>query len=138
MEYRKKLRKRLYYAISYLVLGLILNTVAFVTETGNPFLSAFGSGLFIIGIVRILRHIRLVKSNAAVKKQEIAETDERNLMLAEKARGWAFIFYIILAGIAVIVLSLLGLHDAAQPFAWSVCLLVFLYWLFYFILKRKY
>lgn len=138
MEYRKKLQKRFYYAVAYLLLGVALNLTAYLTKSENYFLSGFGSCLIVMGIVRMIRHKRLVSSDQAVKKQEIAETDERNIMLAEKARSWAFAAYIILAGTAVIILSLASLHDIAQPLSYSICLLVALYWIFFYILRKKY
>lgn len=138
MEFKKKLRKRLYYAVSYLALGILLNIVAAVTGFENPFLSSFGSCLIILGLVRILRYVRLAKSDSAVKKQEIAETDERNLMLAERARAWAFTLTVSGAGVAVIVLSLMGYHDRALPLAWLVSGMVALYWLCWCVIKRKY
>ena len=139
MEYRKKMQKRLYYAYAYLLLGAALNIAAFFTHSNNYFLSSFGSAMLIIGIVRIIRHKRLVSSDKAVKQQEIAETDERNIMLAEKARSWAFAAYIILTGIVLIVLAILGIQDTlVQMISYSICLLVILYWICYHILKRKY
>lgn len=138
MEFRKKLQKRLYYAIAHLLLGIALNVTAFLTNSDNYFLTGFGSCLIVLGIVRIIRHKRLISSERAVKQREIAETDERNLMLAEKARSWAFASYIILVGIAVIVLSLASLHEIAQPLSYSICLLVALYWIFFYILRKKY
>ena len=138
MEYTKSLRKRLYWAVSYLVLGIGLNIIAFVTASENEFLSVFGSALLVMGIARILRHVRLVRSDAAVKKQEIAETDERNILLAEKARSWAYGLTVSLAGIAVIVLSLLRYQELVLPLAWLVCGMTLLYWICWFIARRKY
>lgn len=138
MEFKKKLKQRLYIAISYVVLGIIMNIVAFVTESENDFLSIFGTCLLVMGIVRILRHVRLTKSDAAVKQQEIAETDERNLMISERARSWAFSFSILLAGLTGIVLSFLGYRDLALPFAWFVCGMTILYWICWNIIQKKY
>ena len=138
MEFKKKLRKRLYIAVSYLALGIVLNIAAAVTNSANPFLSSFGSCMIVMGLVRILRHVRLVRSDSAVKQQEIAETDERNLMIAERARAWAFSFTVFGAGVAVIVLSLLGYHNVALPFAWLVCGMILIYWICWHIIQRKY
>lgn len=138
MDYTKILRKRLYWAVSYLALGIILNITAFVTASENEFLSVFGSALLVMGIVRIVRHVRLVRSDAAVKKQEIAETDERNIMLAEKARSWAYSLTITIAGAAVIVLSLLGYQEQVLPLAWLVCGMTLLYWICWIIIRKKY
>ena len=138
MDYTKILRKRLYWAVSYLALGIILNITAFVTASENEFLSVFGSALLVMGIVRIVRHVRLVRSDAAVKKQEIAEADERNIMLAEKARSWAYSLTITIAGVAVIVLSLLGYQEQVLPLAWLVCGMTLLYWICWIIIRKKY
>ena len=138
MEYRKKLQKRLYYYIAYVFLGIVLNLVAFITQSDNYFLSGFGSCLLVMGLVRILRHIRLLRSDKAVKRQETVETDERNIMLAEKARSWAFAAYIIITGTAVIVLSLASVHEIAQYLSYSVCLLIVLYWICWIIIRKKY
>ena len=71
-------------------------------------------------------------------KREIAETDERMKMLSERAKSWTFSFSIMIAGIIVIILSFLGRHELAQPFAWFVCLMVALYWIFRLIANKKY
>lgn len=138
MEYTKILRRRLYWAVSYLALGIILNTAAFVTASENEFITFFGSALLVMGIVRIVRHVRLVRSSSAMKKQEIAETDERNVMLAEKARSWAYCLTVSIAGLAVIVLSLLGWHEQVLSLAWLVCGMTLLYWICWMIIRRKY
>jgi len=59
-------------------------------------------------------------------------------MIAERARSWSFSFSVMIAGIVVIVLSLLGNHDLAQPFAWFVCLMSLLYWICWHIIQKKY
>lgn len=138
MEFKKKLKQRLYIAVSYLALGIVLNIAAAVSHSENIFLSTFGTCMIVMGLVRILRHVRLVRSDSAVKRQEIAETDERNLMMAERARAWAFSSTVLGAGVAVIVLSLLGYHDAALPFAWLVCGMTVLYWICWNIIRKKY
>ena len=91
-------------------------------------------------LLRILRkcHRKITKDDASIHRQEVAETDERILMMNEKARSWAFSYSILIAGIVVIVLSLLGKHEAAQPFAWYVCGQICLYWVCWLILRKKY
>lgn len=73
-----------------------------------------------------------------MQRREVIETDERNIMLSERARSWTFSFITTAAGILVIILSVLGYHDQAQPFAWFVCLMVAIYWVFYLIASKKY
>ena len=138
MEFKKKLQARFYIAVSYIVLGLILIAADALNHFENQFFFSFGITLIVMGILRLIRHRKVTKDESTIRRQEVAETDERTLMMAEKARSWAFTYSILIAGIAVIVLSLLGKHDTAQPFAWYVCGMVVLYWIFWLILQKKY
>lgn len=138
MDFKKKMKLRLNIAISYLVLGAALTVIAFVSKTDNDFLTPFGIALMVMGVMRIIQHRKVTQNPDTLRQRELAETDERNRMIAERAKSWAFSFSLLLAGVTVIVLSLLDYHDLAQPFAWFVCLMTVLYWIFYHIAKRKY
>ena len=138
MEFKKKLKQRLYIAVSYIVIGLLLIAADALNHFENQFFFSFGVTLIVMGILRLLRHRKITRDDASIHRQEVAETDERTLMMAEKARSWAFSYSIMIAGIAVIVLSLLGKHDAAQPFAWYVCGQIVMYWICWLILRKKY
>ena len=138
MEFKKKLKQRLYIAVSYIVIGLVLIAADALNHFENQFFFSFGITLIVMGILRLIRHRNITKDDASIRKQELTETDERNRMMSERARSWAFSYSILIAGIAVIVLSLLGKHDAAQPFAWYVCGQICLYWICWCIIQKKY
>lgn len=138
MDFEKKMKQRLYVAIFYIVLGLILTMAALISKTENHFIAAFGIALLIMGIMRLIQHRRITKDEKTMRQRELTETDERNIMMAERARSWAFSFSIMIAGIAVIVLSVLGYHDLVQPLAWFVCLMTLLYWICWCIIRKKY
>lgn len=138
MEFKKKMKQRLYIALSYFLLGLVLLVAAFAGKSDNFFFTSFGIALVVMGILRLVRYRKITGSDQALRKQALAESDERSLMMAERARSWAFSFSILAAGILVIVLNLLGYHEEALPFAWFVCGMVALYWLCWCIIKKKY
>lgn len=138
MEFKKKLKQRLYIAVSYIVIGLILIAADALNHFENQFFFSFGITLIVMGILRLIRHRKVTKDEASIRKQKLAETDERTLMMNEKARSWAFSYSVLIAGIAVIVLSFLGKHDAAQPFAWYVCGQIGLFWICWLIIRKKY
>lgn len=73
-----------------------------------------------------------------MEQREIAEKDERNIMLWTQARSWAFGIYTILAGGAIMVLYAIHMEFAGQIIAYALCALVFIYWVCYMILRRKY
>lgn len=138
MDFRKKMKQRLWIAISYIALGLILVIADAVNHFENYFFSSFGFALVIMGILRIIRHRKIMRDDQSLRKQELAESDERIRMIAERARSWAFSLSVTGAGLLVIVLNILGHHDAALPFAWYVCGMVVLYWICYSVIDKKY
>ena len=138
MDFKKRLKQRLYLAVAYLAVGLILVFTGIVTGTDNSFFTAFGFALVIMGILRVLQYRKITRDDRSFRQQELTETDERNRMMAEKARSWAFSFSIILAGVAVIVLSLLGRHKEVLPLSWFVCGMTALYWICRAIIQKKY
>lgn len=138
MDFKKKMKQRLYIAVSYCVLGLILIIADVVNSFDNYFIFSFGFALLIMGVLRIVQNRKITNNEKTMHKREIAETDERNIMLSERAKSWTFSFSIMIAGIIVIILSFLGRHELAQPFAWFLCLMVALYWIFRLIANKKY
>ena len=138
MDFKKRMRQRWYLAVSYCVIGLALIVVFFLGETENYFINSFGFALLFIGITRIIQYRKITKSEESMHKREILESDERNIMIAERAKSWTFTFTITAAGVIVIVLSVLGYHDQAQPFSWFMCAMVAIYWIFWLIAQKKY
>ena len=73
-----------------------------------------------------------------MRKQEIKESDERQRMIADKAKSWTFSFVIMAAAILTFILSVLGYQEQALPFGWFVCAMVAIYWIFWLIAQKKY
>lgn len=138
MDFEKKMKLRLYIGIAYCAIGIILVLAGILNHFDNHFISSFGFALLAIGILRIVQNHKTTKSEKAMHRREIAESDERNRMISERAKSWAFSFSITLSGIVVIILSVMGYHDLAQPFSWFVCLMVALYWVFWMVASRKF
>lgn len=137
MDFKKKLKQRLCIAITYIVLGIMLIVGTFVIKTENNFISAFGFALVIMGIVRIRNYRMITKNEDTIRKQQIIETDERNISIIHKAKSAAFAVYTFTSGIAVIVLSFINMHEVAKWIAYSLCLLVAIYWICYLVYRKK-
>lgn len=137
MNYKHKLKLRLYIAVIYAMLGIVMIAGAFTVKTDNGFISAFGLAITVIGIARIRNYFIITASDAAVEKQQIAETDERNLLIMNKARSAAFYIYVLLSAAAVIILSFLNMCDTAKWIAYSVSLLILIYWAAYWVYRKK-
>ncbi|MBE6686821.1 MAG: hypothetical protein E7591_06260 [Ruminococcaceae bacterium] len=137
MDFKKKLRTRLYLAISYIILGCIMIAASFIMKPDNEFISSFGIALAVVGLVRLRNYVIITRSEERIKKQEILETDERNIFIVNKARSVSFIVYTLLLCVAVIVLSFLNMHQIAMWISLSVFLLIAVYWISYFIIRKK-
>lgn len=134
MTYHQKLKSRFYLAIIYVILGI---TMIATTLTTNTDCSSFGIVFVVIGIVRIRTYFVITHNEETIRKQQIAETDERNLSIQNNAKSLTFSIYVLLLGIAVIILSILNLPDAAKWTAFSICLLLVIYWITYWIYQKK-
>ena len=137
MTFREKLKKRLYLAIGYLIAGVILIILAAVLKLENEFLSSFGFALVVCGLVRVRNYKRITKSDESIRRQEIAETDERNISIANRAKSWAFSLYVFLTCVLVIALEVLNREELVNILGGSVCALLLLYWGSYWIIRRR-
>ena len=138
MRFAEKMKARRNIAVLYIALGIAMIVAAAAVKTENTFLSSFGLILAVMGVARLRQYRRIIQNEETLREQEIRETDERNVMLAHRARSLTFTLYIILSGVAVITLSLLGQREFARMISYSVCLLAALYWICWFILKKRY
>ncbi len=137
MDFRKKLRIRLYVALSYIVLGIAMFVIFNIIKTGTPFLSSWGFALFVIGVARTRNYFIITKSEQNIKRQEIAESDERNIYVANKAKSFSFSCYVLIACLSVIILQLFNKTELAYLISISVCVLLVLYWVSYFVIRKK-
>ena len=131
------MKKHTLYNISLLIIGIPLIALA-LFEVVDEFWSGMGSALTVIGLIRMLRSYRLNKSEAYREKMETFEKDERFQFLRSKAWAWAGYLFILISAVCVIVFKIMGLDTWSLAASYSVCLLLVLYWISYFVLKKKY
>ena len=129
--------KKNIYPIALLVAGLLLIGLG-CAEIVDEFWSGMGSALLVIGIIRLLRFYRLKKNDGYREKMETAQTDERNHFIRAKAWSWAGSLFIMVSAIATIIFRILGQDLLSQFCSYAVCLMLVLYWVSYFVLKKKY
>ena len=129
--------KRYLIAYAYIMAGVILFVLG-CAEIVDEFWSGMGSALLVIGILRLVRHYRINKNEAYREKIEIAEKDERNHFLRNKAWAWAGYLFVMIMAIATIVLKIVGQETLMMAASGSVCLMLMLFWGSYIFLKRKY
>ena len=130
-------KKDIIFGVIWFLLGLVL-TVLCCLETLDEFWSGMGSALMVVGIVRLLRSYRLSRSETYREKREVAETDERLHFIRNKAWTWAGYLFIIICALSTIVFKLLNQDLLRMASGGAVCLMLVLFWVSFFILKKKY
>lgn len=136
MEFKKKLKVRLYYGIGCAVLGVLMMILGFLRA--EEYISSMGLMFLIIGIARVIQYRRITQTEESLRQREIAEKDERNVLLWTKARSLTFTIYSIVLALAVIILQLMEVELIPQILAFCLFTMVLIYWICYFALSRKY
>ncbi len=77
--------------IASLYVGVCIPLASGNTEFSSGFYTGIGSGLIAAGLITILRNLRLLKNEDAIKRREIYEADERNRMIGLKC--WSYTGY---------------------------------------------
>ncbi|MBR3785170.1 MAG: DUF2178 domain-containing protein [Firmicutes bacterium] len=129
--------KRMIFSIIWLIAGAALIALAFAGKV-DEFWNSFGFALAIVGALQLLRFHRFQKNPAYREKMEIAESDERNHFIRNKAWAWAGYIFVLTMAVAVIVFRLMGYDQLSFFASMTVCLMLVLYWGAYMILQRKY
>ncbi|MBR5552614.1 MAG: hypothetical protein IKV98_02065 [Clostridia bacterium] len=137
MDFRKKLKTRLYISIVLTILGTVLVAMAIFSKLENNALSPFGVGMMAYGIANIKKYFYITSSEEKLKKQQIMETDERNISIANKAKSITFTISVLLAYLAVIVLSFFNMHTAAEWITYSILALIVIYLITYAVIRKK-
>lgn len=135
MDFKKKLKIRLYTAIAVLIIGIAM--IALGCIKNREMLTSFGLMFFVIGIARIRQYKRITKDDESFRAREIAETDERNVKIWTQARAVAFSVYIFIAAIAVITLYAIDLDLYAKIISYSLLSFIVIYWLCYIFISKK-
>lgn len=137
MDFKKKLKIRLFVAISYVILGIAMIVIFNIIKTENNFLSSFGFALTVIGIARIRNYFLITKDEETITKRQIAENDERNISIANKAKSVAFLAYILVVCTSITILYVLNKTQLAFILSGTVCFLLLVYWISYWIISKK-
>jgi len=129
--------RRMILSVLWIVFGATLFVLS-VLGAIDSYWSGMGGGLLGVGIAQTIRFVRYHKDPEYREAVDVQNKDERNHFLSGKAWAWAGNCFVILNGVAVIVLKLMGQETLSLWTACNVCLLVVLYWLCWLWLRRKY
>lgn len=127
--------------IIYMVLVLFGLSLFILSENLNyidQFWSGFGIGLLIIGSLRLIQIWRFKTNEEYARKLSIQQSDERNYFLVQKAAHLTFRYIILLECLTIIITTLINLPEISTMLGILVGLQLFVYYITYIVLKRKY
>jgi len=132
------MKKRMgYFSAFWVLLGVTL-VILCVADVVDSFWSGMGGGMIGVGMAQLIRFRRAERDQQYREEQEIKASDERNVFLQGKAWQWAATLYVIISGVAVVVLKILGQEQLSMAASFSICGLVILYWVSWLVLQKKY
>ena len=130
-------KTRLISSILEIVIGVVL-CVCYFANLIDEFWSGMGVALIVVGVLFLLRNIKYQTNEKYREEIDTQNTDERNRFIAMKAWSWAGYLFVIIAAVGTIVFKLVGKEELMMLSSGAVCLIVFLYWISYMILRKKY
>ena len=128
---------RLIASILEMVIGITLTVCSFMNLV-DEYWSAFGVSLLVVGAIFLLRNVKYHTNKNYREEIDIKNTDERNKYLSMKAWSWSGYLFVIIAAVGTIAFKFFGKEDLMMLCSGAVCLIVFLYWISYMILRKKY
>lgn len=129
--------RRIVISIVWIVLGIALIGLS-VEGVVDTFWNGMGSGVFVVGLLQVLRYFRFSKDPKYREKMEIEENDERNHFLRNKAWAWTGYLFVMIVAVACIVFKVIKQDVLFMAAMGAVSLMLILYWVTYFILRRRY
>lgn len=121
----------------YLALGIMLWTLGYA-EIVDEFWTGMGTGLVVVGVLRLIRMYRFRKDENYREKITVEIADERNKFIRNKAWAWSGYMFVMILCVAGIGLKIAGQEQLSLAACYSVCLMLILYWICYWILRKKY
>ncbi len=130
-------KSRLISSILEIVIGVVL-CVCYFANLIDEFWSGMGVALIVVGVLFLLRNIKYQTNEKYREEIDVQNSDERNKFLSLKAWSWSGYLFVIIAAVGTIIFKFVGKEELMMLSSGAVCLIVFLYWISYIILRKKY
>jgi hypothetical protein len=116
----------------------VLFALSMANILDSSYFSGMGVALAVVGTLQIIRNLRYRKDKEYKEKIDIEVTDERNRFLRLQSWAWTGYIVVLIEAVGSIVAAVLGQEIVRQVLSFSVCLIVCVYWISWFVLSRKY
>ena len=122
---------------AYIIIGITLAVLSITNKISDYFLG-FAGGLIGAGALLLFRAIKY-KTNSEYKEMiETEKSDERNRYISMKAWSISAYIFVMICAVITIVCMIMSKSLYMQISASAICVMLLLYCISYWILKRKY
>ena len=130
-------KKRIVIQILEILAGIILLGLGIAGKV-DEFWSGMGGALIGVGGMYLVQTIRYHKNEAYRENVNTERNDERNRFLHMKAWQLTAGWFIMIAAVGTFVFKFMGREDLMMLCSGGVGLMIVLYWICFFVLKKKY
>ena len=130
--------RRLVLQIFGIILGAVLLVLSVAEVIESSLYSGMGGALMTVGILQLIRTVKYRKDPEYREKVDIELTDERSKYLRMKSWAWTGYIIVLVEGIGVIIAMILGYETIQLVLAYSLCLILLVYWITYLVLNKRY
>ena len=130
-------KKRITIQIIEILAGMVLLGLG-VAGRVDEFWSGMGGALIAVGGMNLIRILRYQKNEDYRENVNTERNDERNKYLSMKAWQLTAGWYTVIAAIGTFIFKFAGREDLMMLCSGAVCLMTFMYWIFFLYLRKKY
>ncbi len=130
--------RKLILSIFWMILGAVLLGLSVTEVLDSSMYAGMGGGLIAVGALQLARNLKYRKDPEYREKVDTEANDERNSFLRMKSWSWTGYVVVLVEGVGSIAAMILGKRELQLTLAYSVWLILLVYWVTYLVLRKKY
>ena len=130
--------KKLLLSIFWMLLGAVLLGLSVTEVLDSSMYAGMGGALIAVGALQVARNLRYRKDPEYREKIDTEANDERNRFLRMKSWSWTGYIVVLVEGFGSVAAMVLGKRELQLTLAYSVWLIMVVYWISFFIISKKY
>ena len=130
--------RKLILSIFWMILGAVLLGLSVTEVLDSSMYAGMGGALIAVGALQVARNLRYRKDPEYREKIDTEANDERNSFLRMKSWSWTGYIVVLAEGFGSVAAMVLGKRELQLTLAYSVWLILVIYWVTYLVLSKKY
>ena len=130
--------RKLILSIFWMILGAVLLGLSIAEVLDSSMYAGMGGALIAVGALQGARNLRYRKDPEYREKIDTEANDERNSFLRMKSWSWTGYIVVLAEGFGSVAAMVLGKRELQLTLAYSVWLILVIYWVTYLVLSKKY